>query len=373
MNRKPKWAASGAALMGAALLAGASACTQSDAEKAEYWLCAKAGSMTMPDGVSVPIWGFVRDEEGFRAGCAGEARLPGPTLQVFDHDATLTVHLRNLLPDPTSIVVPGQAAAMTPVWWDPATPGTVVKGTRTSLAQRVRSFTKEAAPDGGEATYTWNVRPGTFLYHSGTQPQVQVQMGLYGAVVRNSHDRMKATLPFGVDPAEAYPDVPYDVSALLVFSEIDPVQHVAIANGTFGRPPDPGQPPAPTSTLHYRPRYYLVNGRAYTEATPPLVLHRGERTLLRLVNAGLQSYVPALQGLHMRMIAQDGHPYPWGRNPREQYETLLPSLQTVDAIVLPTILSSAATQYALYDRRLNLTTGAQPDGGMMRRIEVRSP
>jgi hypothetical protein len=43
----------------------------------------------------------------------------------------------------------------------------------------------------------------------------------------------------------------------------------------------------------------------------------------------------------------------------------------VDALVVSPGPSGAGTQYALYDRRLNLTTGDSPDGGMMRRLEVR--
>jgi FtsP/CotA-like multicopper oxidase with cupredoxin domain len=364
MNRKPQSAFRLAStLLGVGLLAGAAGCSSSSNDKAEYWLCAKAGGLTMPDGVSVAIWGYTLDSPGFGGGCAGEPKLPGPALRVFSEDATLTVHVRNLLPVPTSIVIPGQTAAMEPVWFDPAFPGSAaVTGARTAVTQRVRSFTHEAAENGGEATYNWSVRPGTYLYHSGTHPQVQVQMGLYGAVVRNSSDRGRID-----NDAEAYPGVEYDASALLVFSEIDPVQHLAIANGTYGTAP------APTSTLRYEPRYFLVNGKPYDDASRPLVLPPGRRTLLRLVNAGLQSYVPTLQGLHMKMIAQDGHPFPWGGNPREQYGTLLPSLQTVDALVVPRSASGAGTRYALYDRRLNLTTGDSADGGMMRRVEVRAP
>jgi FtsP/CotA-like multicopper oxidase with cupredoxin domain len=364
MNRKPQSKVRlASALLGVGVLL-AAGCSSSSPEKAEYWLCAKAGGLTMPDDVSVAIWGYAIDQPGFSGGCAAEPTLPGPVLRVGSEDATLTVHVRNLLPVPTSIVIPGQTAAMEPVWFDPTAPGSAaVTGSRTTVTQRVRSFTHEAKENGGEATYVWNVRPGTYLYHSGTHPQVQVQMGLYGGVVRNSSDG----LPLVGRDAEAYPGVPYDATALLVFSEIDPAQHLAIATGTYGTAP------APTSTLRYQPRYFLVNGKPYSDASRPLVLRQGSRTLLRLVNAGLQSYVPTLQGLHMKMIAQDGHPFPWGGNPREQYGTLLPSLQTVDALVAPRSASGAGVQYALYDRRLNLTTGDAPDGGMMRRVEVRAP
>ena len=46
----------------------------------------------------------------------------------------------------------------------------------------MRSFDAETAA-GGSGSYTWTgVKEGTYLYHSGTHPQVQVQMGLYGAL-----------------------------------------------------------------------------------------------------------------------------------------------------------------------------------------------
>ena len=44
--------------------------------------------------------------------------------------------------------------------------------------------------------YYWNnIQPGTYAYQSGTHPQVQVQMGLYGAMVKNSDDAGQRGLP----------------------------------------------------------------------------------------------------------------------------------------------------------------------------------
>jgi FtsP/CotA-like multicopper oxidase with cupredoxin domain len=343
MNRKVESAARGVrALVGLGLLLVAAR-----ASGAEFWLCAKAGQVAMPDGASVAIWGYVLDTASFGGGCAGAPALPGPRLTVPPGDATLTIHLRNMLPEPSSIVVPGQSAAMTPVWTD----GT--SGPRTSAAQRVRSFTHEAAPN-GVATYTWtDFRPGTFLYHSGTHPQVQVQMGLYGAVTR------------AATATEAYAGVPFDAELVLLFSEVDPAQHAAIAGGTFGTPA------GPTSTLHYAPKYFLVNGAPFTPGAAPLgPIPAGKRTLLRLLNAGLRSYAPVIDGMYMKMIAEDGRPYPWGTNPREQYSTLLPALKTVDAIVVPAVPRGGTTRFALYDRRLNLTTGAGSEGGMLVHLAV---
>lgn len=359
MNRKvERTVRSAATLAGIALLTFTAACSTSDGEKAEYWLCAKAGGVTMPDGVSVTIWGYVQDAPGFAGGCAGAPTLPGPALTVPSSDPTLTIHLRNLLPEPSSIVIPGQTTAMTPVWSDGAVATT---GARTSPTQRVRSFTHEAAPNGGQATYSWSdVRPGTFLYHSGTHPQVQVQMGLYGSAIRKRVE-LQSAITRRVSRS-AYDGVPYDDELVVLFSEIDPDQHLAIGNGTYGT--------APKTTLRYAPRYYLINGKPYDGSNAPLgTVAGGKRTLLRFLNAGLQSYVPVIQGMHMRMIAEDGHPYPWRDHPREQYSTLLGSLKTVDALIVPPVTSST-TLYPLYDRRLNLTTGLAPDGGMLAYIAV---
>jgi len=89
------------------------------AAAAEYWLCAKAGNVTMPDGAVVPIWGYVQDDSSVGGnlinnlsdGCAGTPTLPGPPLAVPADDLGLTVHLRNDLTAPTSIVIPGIPSA----------------------------------------------------------------------------------------------------------------------------------------------------------------------------------------------------------------------------------------------------------------------
>ena len=167
---------------------------------ASYNLRAEAVPLTMPDGVVVQMWGYALDG----ASCAAPpcaATIPGPALSVPPGDTSLTVNLTNNLPAPTSIVIPGQMAAMTPVYI-----------TNTSGKQVVQSFTHEAAASGGSATYTWSsLKPGTYLYQSGTHPQVQVQMGLYGGLTQDAA------------AGQAYAGVPYDNQMLLLFSEIDPL------------------------------------------------------------------------------------------------------------------------------------------------------
>jgi FtsP/CotA-like multicopper oxidase with cupredoxin domain len=203
-----------------ALLLAGLATVAAPASAVEYWLRAEAVNVTMPDGVIVPMWGYALTDATY---ATGAATVPGPELTVPPGDKVLTIHLRNNLPDPTSIVIPGQVAAMTPVWDDGTT------GARTSATARVRSFTHEALVGGGTADYTWNdMKPGTYLYHSGTHPQVQVQMGLYGGVTGN------AVAATDTAPAQAYAGVPYANEVTLLFSEIDPALHdpdVDVADG----------------------------------------------------------------------------------------------------------------------------------------------
>jgi FtsP/CotA-like multicopper oxidase with cupredoxin domain len=324
---------------------------------AEVWL--RAGSTTQPrpgGGAAIPMWGYAQCTAGF-ASC-GPVTVPGPVLTVPATDAGLTVHLGNALPEPTSLVIPGQTATMTPVWFDPADPGVTSSGARPGPAARVRSFTHEVPPD-GTADYVWpTLRPGTYLYESGTHPQVQVQMGLYGALV---HDAVDAVPPAR---AQAYAGVEYDQAVTVVYGEIDPALHDAVDTGAYGTT-------GPTSTFDYQPKYFLVNGAPYAAGAPPLAtVGSGTRTLLRFVNAGLRSHVPMLLGAHLELVAEDGRPYPWPAHPRQQYTALLPAAKALDAIVTPVNFGSGEARLAILDRRLDVTNAGVPDGGLIAFLAV---
>jgi hypothetical protein len=250
-----------------------------------------------PDGgvTQIPMWGFASD--------TGQAcgSLPtwtvGPQLTDTDLVAgNLTVNLRNCLSEPVSIIITGQPASFAPV---------------RTLDGRVRSFTTEAAALGGLASYTWTgVKAGTFLYQSGSHPAKQVQMGLYGALTVGS-----------------YPGTSGDVT--LLYSEIDPALHT---------------PPAAATPLGYNPSHYLVNGSASQPA-----LSAGDTnqpTVLRFLNAGLDFHVPALNGSHMSLIAEDGHPYPFAKR---EYSATLSAGKTIDALWQP----GSAGDHVIYDRRGN--------------------
>ena len=189
--------------------------------------------------------------------------VPGPRITVPPGDTTLTINLMNCLPEATSLVIPGQPFTALPV----------------RTGDRVRSMTPEATANGGTASYTFTgLKPGTFLYQSGSHPAVQVQMGLYGAMTKDA------------SAGNAYAGVVYQHEAVLVYSEIDQALHEAVSAGTYGT--DAG----PTSTIDYRPSLFLINGESYTTDAVATVAAgtADEVTLLRILNAGLHTHAPVL-------------------------------------------------------------------------------
>jgi VCBS repeat-containing protein len=250
-----------------------------------------------PDGgvTQIPMWGFASDT-GQVCG-SSQSWTVGPQLTGVDLDLAgdLTINLRNCLSEPVSIIIPGQPATFTPV----------------RSGNRVTAFTTEA-PAGGSASYTWTgVKPGTYLYQSGSHPAKQVQMGLYGALTTGgyagSHDEVT-----------------------LLYSEIDPALH---------------SPPAAATPRGYNPRHFLVNGSE--SQTGIAGGDTNHPTLLRMLNAGLDYHVPTLvNGGYMTLVAEDGNAYPFAK---QQYSVNLAAGKTIDA------LWQAATDgdYVIYDRRGN--------------------
>jgi FtsP/CotA-like multicopper oxidase with cupredoxin domain len=320
----------------------------SAAQGANYNLRADTGVKVLPGGVSVPIWGFA-DDTGAGPG-SGQVSLPGPRLMVPPGDSTLTISLTNALTQektglpggvPVSLVIPGQPSSFSPV-----------KFTDGQGRQRAQSFTKETAP-GVTEVYQWNdIKPGTYLYFSGSHPAVQVPMGLYGAITKNH------------SASEAYPGVGFQKEALLLFSEIDPALNAAVTGGTYGTPAYP-------STIAYDPHYFLINGEVFSgdPANPgalPIVsqpLTANRPTLVRFINAGLKTHVPTALGLEYSAVAEDGNKYPYDRPGNS---IVLPAQKTLDAIVLPT----RPGNYPIFDRSLYTFNRSVDLGGMITYLRV---
>ncbi len=302
-------------------------------------LVANESSITQPDGQSVYSWGYGCN--GAPAGFApaaiptarcSEMQIPGPTLIVTEGQP-VTVTLTNSLPTAagnTSILFPGFAVKAT--------------GGVAGL------LTQEAAP-GGTVTYTFTPSsPGTRAYYSGTQGDLQVEMGLFGAIVvlpANPPAACASGLAASNLIAEAtwgesdfrlstaaydHPKTCYDREYLFQFSEMDPNVHAQAAAQVAARKGCAvGAPGCSLSvpTEPYHPAYFMINGRSmpdnmdtnYAAQYPHQPyngnphMHPGELTLLRIIGQGRWQHPFHEHGNHVRVLARDGNLIPSATDP----------------------------------------------------------
>ncbi|MGC4121321.1 MAG: Ig-like domain-containing protein [Myxococcales bacterium] len=352
-------------------------------------LTARRMTTTLRDGTTVPMWGFCTT-----GSCTG-TWAPGPTI-VAPTGTSLQIALTNELPVPTSLVVLGQLGGGlgAPAKMDspphagqnfttfPANapvndPGAPPAFQPPAQGQRVRSFGAELAA-AATTTLTWdNLKPGTYLYETGTLPSLQVPMGLYGVLIVTTAPVAGATFT----PGTAYPGVAYDADLALLFSEIDPVQNAAVdaaavagadVNKRFNDPTCSAASPCYPAAVNYTPTVFLINGAAFDKTAPQRSLFdvapagfSSGKVLLRLANAGSRSHVPVTVGLPLGLVGEDGNKLPGV--PRLQSELLLTAGKTHDVLVAPPAASGAfaSATFPVFDRSLSLTTAGKPEGGML--------
>jgi FtsP/CotA-like multicopper oxidase with cupredoxin domain len=299
-------------------------------------LIAQPAYISQPDGQAIYSWGYGCN--GTPAGYAPTAisgafcntmQVPGPTLIVNEGDA-VTVNLTNGLPAAagnTSILFAGFQLTST-------------SGGAAGL------LTQEAAP-GAMVTYHFTATsPGTHSYYSGTQGDLQIEMGLYGAIiVLPTHVPAVCTagLPLTAPGNNAiaqgdwgehdfrlaraaydHDKTCYDREYMFQFSEIDPRIHelareqtLAKASCTAGAMGCSLEVP----TEPYHPAYFLINGRSMPDDMDPNYaqeyphqpyngnphVHPGEQLLLRIIGQGRWQHPFHEHANHVRILARDGN------------------------------------------------------------------
>lgn len=304
-------------------------------------LTAAPGFISQPDGASVYSWGYgcttaaaaARFVPATVAGAnclAGKMQLPGPTLVVNQGD-TVTVTLTNSLPAAagnTSILFPGFNV-------------TATGGAAGVLAQE--------AAHSGTVMYSFVASTaGTHSYYSGTQGDLQVEMGLYGALI--VLPTLGGTVPTGYQtqadgsgfpntcfvlgakvpsvPKEArlamaaydHPSACYDREYLFQLSEMDPAIHRQ-AEEQAGVACTQASGCMVVNTEPYHPTYFLINGRSFPDVADPHYagqyprqpyngnphMHPGELVLLRVIGHGRTQHPFHEHGNHVRVLARDGN------------------------------------------------------------------
>ncbi|HOY34433.1 MAG TPA: multicopper oxidase domain-containing protein [Piscinibacter sp.] len=255
------------------------------------------GYPSMADGVQVYSWGYGASTA---SGGSGLMQISGPTLLV-NQGETVSISFTNNLPTRSSMLFPGQVGV------------TASGGSAGVLAQ-------EAAP-GQTVTYTFIAgQPGTYLYQSGSQPGLQVEMGMVGALIVYPSGN-----PAGSKWAYNHIGTAYDRETLFVVGDIDSDIHAAIDEQVRAFKALPGYSATSeglfTADLSKRfPKYWTLNGRTSPDVfaknfsaelphqpynTLPR-LHPGEKMLLRMIGAGTDLHPMHHHGNNSWAIARDG-------------------------------------------------------------------
>jgi FtsP/CotA-like multicopper oxidase with cupredoxin domain len=313
-----------------------------------FLLTAQDSYLNQPDGEAVYSWGygcatgftptFLPNVSWIQTPTCTTMQVPGPTLIVTE-GATVTVQLTNNLPTAagnTSILFPGFQVTTT--------------GGVTGL------LTQEAVP-GGSVTYTFTASaPGTHPYYSGTQGDLQVEMGLYGALIvlptgggpsscntttTNLYGKSDYANTHGLGTeqdfrlAHAAYDHPrscYDREYLFQWATMDPRIHkqalaqvaATVSSGVCAHGYNPVSNAACSlnvQTEPYHPAYFLINGRSMPDLMDPNYaaeyphqpyngnphMHPGELTLVRTIGQGRWQHPFHEHANHVRILARDGN------------------------------------------------------------------
>ena len=298
-------------------------------------LTAQTAFLNQPDGSMVYSWGYGCNGTpgGFAPAAISAAtcptmQVPGPTLIVTEGQ-TVTVNLLNGLPAAagnTSILFPG------------------FNVTATGGVQGL--LTQEAAP-AGSVTYKFVASsPGTHAYYSGTQSDLQIEMGMYGAVVvlpasvpAACSTGLPLTNPGGNKTAQSFwhetdfrlssaaydsPKACYDREYLFQWAEMDSNIHAqALAQVTALNGCVAGAPGCSLNvpTEPYHPAYFVINGRSmpdlmdgnYAAEYPHQPyngnphMHPGEMTLIRSIGQGRWQHPFHEHANHVRILGKDGN------------------------------------------------------------------
>jgi FtsP/CotA-like multicopper oxidase with cupredoxin domain len=241
-------------------------------------LTAKEGHVSTADGGSIHFWGL--------ANGSGLAQYPAPTL-IVSQGTVLQITLNNELPMPVSLVFPGQIGV-------------------TATGGSQGAITREAAT-GGSVTYTFTAsQPGTYTYHSGTRPDLQVEMGIVGAlIVRPVVMGMEMPMQ-----AYAHTNTTFDHEFLFMLTEMDDKIHSLVEQNRI----------AEANTTKRFPVYWFMNGRTGPDTmvatnvswlpSQPYdcmpMFHPGQRVLMRVIGGGSDPHPLHHHGNNSTIIARNG-------------------------------------------------------------------
>jgi FtsP/CotA-like multicopper oxidase with cupredoxin domain len=312
-------------------------------------LTAQDSYLNQPDGNAVYSWGygcvsgsmpvFVPKNVtwSFAPSCS-TMQVPGPTMVVTE-GTTVSINLTNNLPT---------AAGNTSILF----PGFTLTSTCPNTAANPQGLLACEAAPGSTVTYSFvATAAGTHAYYSGTQGDLQVEMGLYGAVIvlpsappAGCADGATVTNLYGKSDYGSTHSIPgfpeqdwrlstaaydhpkscYDREYLFQWAEMDPRIHsqaAAQVQAKIGCTAGNAGCSLDVQTEPYHPAYFLINGRSMPDLMDPNYgpeyphqpyngnphMHPGELTLIRTIGQGRWQHPFHEHANHVRILARDGN------------------------------------------------------------------
>lgn len=269
-----------------------------DGDTKVFTLTAQAVQWPIMEGVTMTAYSY-------------NGMVPGPLLRVTEGDKVRVV-LKNELPDATTIH-----------WHGILVPNSM---------DGVPGVTQEAVEPDATFVYEFVAKPaGSFMYHSHTDGDTQVGLGLYG--------------PFIIDPAQPESPAP-DVEVVMMLSEARVVE-----GQTYEAMPMAGS----------EPNYFLINGKAFP-ATETVQVKKGDRVRIRFMGIGQFVHPMHLHGLPFKIVATDGYPVPEAAQLTKDTVLVSPG-ERYDV----EFIATETGQWVLHCHILHHTTndGEEPGGLMM--------
>lgn len=227
------------------------------------------GSRVMPDGVSVYFKGYSES--------SGSLAVPATSIICQEGD-TLQITVVNLLAATHNLVIGGLKSGDAPL----ASTGDITSGNSRTINYTI--------PTG---------KAGSYLFYD-NKTSYNTFLGLHGGL---------AIMPAGTSN-ELYPGSPtFKKQLFWIFNDIDPVLNQAVQNGTA----------VPAS---FTPRYFTINGLTSLPPGAPghadpardalydprsqLAGFLGDRTLVRMLNAGMCAHSMHVHANHMEWLTDRG-------------------------------------------------------------------
>lgn len=230
------------------------------------------GTLIMPDGAHIPYWGF---EDPINA--PGIKSLPSPVIRMCE----------------------GETAQVRLEMRKPAVNGASAESSHTASgdALRVASFDSHI--------YQWQPRAaGSWLYQSHTSTAQDFEMGLFGLLIVDPEaDSTGRRRVFKNGPS-------YDVERLWVLDDIDPAWHTPRNHNGCSFDGNKASAANSSGERTFDPKYFLVNGVVNTEALHhrdvAITAKRGEKLLIRLLNASFSLLKVSIEHFNGAIVSVDG-------------------------------------------------------------------